>query len=164
MNLSLKEVVTKVKSSREVLVALVCVLSVVAVLAMVMALRGPAGQQFVGTWKIPDPTNGGSTTAHIYRTAGGFALRVADPKVMPVFYRFAHGELVPAPGYGHCSTISLVGKKLVMTAPGTSGGPPPSAPPAPTSSPTDSPTSSPTDSPTSSPTSSPTTQPASTSP
>jgi len=64
--------VTKVKSSREVLIALVCVLSVVAVLAMVMALRGPAGQQFVASGRCPDPTTV-FTTAHICRTPVGFA-------------------------------------------------------------------------------------------
>ena len=135
MNVSLQEVVANVKTSRSTQLALVCVLAAVAVLAMVMAFRAPAGEEFVGTWSIPDLVNGGTTTAHIYRTADGFALQVADPHVMPVPYRFEHGELVPAPGYENCSTLSLVGKKLVVTPPAASATPRPAPKPAPTLSP-----------------------------
>ena len=125
MNVSVQEAVAWLKTSRSAQLTLVCVLAAVAVLAMVMAFRAPAGQQFVGTWSIPDPLSGGFTTAHIYRTADGFALQVADPNVLPVPYRFSHGELVPAPGYESCSTLSLSGNKLVVTPPPASAKPRP---------------------------------------
>ena len=141
MNASLQAVIAGVKTSRATQLGLVCVLSIVVVLAMVMAFRGPAGQGFVGAWSIPDPVNGGFTTAHIYRTGDGFALQVADPHVMPVPYRFEHGDLVPAPGYENCSVISLAGKKLVMTPPSVSAPPRHSATPAPNLSQTTQPAS-----------------------
>ena len=174
MNLSLQELVAKVKSSRETLIALVCVTAVVAVLAMVMAFRGSAGQQFIGAWRVRDSVNGGVTTVHIYRTADGFALQAADPKVLPVPYRLENGRLVPAPGYENCCVISLAGKILVMTPPSDSAPPRHSATPAPVLSQTtqpapvlssttqSAPVLSPTTQPT--PTLSPTTQPASSAP
>ena len=91
----------------------------IAVLAMVMAFRGPAGQQFVGAWRVSNPITGGAWTVRISRTADGFALQVPMPNVEPVPYRFKGGKLWPAPGYDSASVLSLVDHKLVMTPPDT---------------------------------------------
>ena len=99
--------------------AVICAVALVAVLATVMAFRGPAGQQFVGSWRVPDPVTGGIWTVRISRTSDGFALQVPMPNVAPVPYRFKGGKLVPAPGYESGSVLSLVGDKLVMTPPDT---------------------------------------------
>jgi len=63
MNASLQAVIAGVKTSRATQLGLVCVLSIVVVLAMVMAFRGPAGQGFVGAWSIPDPVRVGRVDA-----------------------------------------------------------------------------------------------------
>jgi len=99
--------------------ALICAVALVAVLAAVMAFRGPAGQQFVGSWRVPDPVTGGTWTVRISRTSDGFALQIPMPNVAPIPYRFKDGKLVPAPGYESGSILSLVGHKLVMTPPDT---------------------------------------------
>ncbi len=99
--------------------AIICALALVAVLATVMAVRGPAGQQFVGSWRVPDPVTGGTWTVRISRTADGFALQVPMANVAPVPYRFKDGKLVPAPGYESASVLSLAGNELVMTPPDT---------------------------------------------
>jgi len=119
MSATLQAVITRSRPSRTTLLAILPVVAAIAVLALVMAFRGSAGQQFVGSWRVHDPVSGGAMTVRISRSGDGFELRVPTPNVAPVPYLYEGGKLVPAPGYENCCVLSLVGGRLVMTPPDT---------------------------------------------
>jgi len=116
VNESLQAALTRLRSSRTTLLAILPVVVAIAFLALVMAFR-PGGGQFVGSWRVHDPVSGATMTVRVVRAGGGFELRVPTAHVAPVPYLFKDGKLWPAPGYESDCVLSLVGGRLVMTPP-----------------------------------------------